>query len=143
MSELPHTPEPDETPDAWHQHTAEEGAPQEEHGARVNPVGAGLTLLGIVFSFVFLLLVVMLYFESYTTRIKAERNEQVTAEQRTEFVTLRSEAQTRLAQPAGWIDRDAGTVRLPLDRATQLVIDEYNRNGQSSAATTTETRTDG
>lgn len=134
MAELPHTPEPNEQPDAWHQHAAEEGAPQTEHGSRVNPIGAGLTLLGIVFGFVFLFVVVLLYFESYVTRVKADKNEQVTTQIRSEYVTLRSEAQTRLNQPAGWIDRDAGTIRLPKDRAAQLVIDEYARQDQSSIA---------
>ena len=125
MSEHQHTPEPVETPDAWHKHAAAEGAPQPEHGSRVNPIGAGLTLLGITFAFVFLLLVVMLYFQSYKTQLTAERTEQVTPTQRTEYITLRSQAQTRLRQPAGWIDRETGTVRLPIDRASELVIEEY------------------
>ncbi|GJM19084.1 MAG: hypothetical protein DHS20C14_12970 [Phycisphaeraceae bacterium] len=136
MSELPHTPEPHEVPDAWHAHTAEEGAPQAEHGARANPVALGVTLLAIVFSFVFLLLIVWGYFTSYTTQMKAEHRETVTEPQRIDYMTARSGAQTRLSQAPGWIDRENGTVHIPLDRATNLILEEYQRVGMNPNAQT-------
>ena len=132
MSPHEHTPELHEVPDPWHQHSAAEGAPQHEHGAKVNPIFAGLTLLGLVFGTIFLILLVWVYFQSYTTRLKAERQEPVTDVLRTEYLTARANAQTRLAQPATWMDRDAGTVAIPLDLATDLVIRDYARSGAAA-----------
>ena len=132
MSHQHNTPELHEVPDAWHQHSAAEGAPQHEHGAKVNPIFAGLTLLGLVFGTIFLILLVWVYFQSYTTRIQAERQEPVTDVLRTEYITARAEAQTRLSQPAAWVDRDAGTVSIPLDLATELVLRDYARPGAAA-----------
>ncbi len=143
MSHHQHTPEPHEQPDAWHQHIAAEGMPQQEHGARANPVALTLTLFGIVLSFVFLLLVVWLYYNTYTTQLKAERRESVTETQRTDYETKRGGAQTRLSQSPGWIDRTNGTVHIPLDRAVSLVIEEYGRAGAMAPATTEVARDDG
>lgn len=125
MHENAHTPEPVEIPDAWHRHTADEGAPQHEHGARANPIAVGMTLLGIVFAFLFLVLVTWAYFNSYKTRLVADRSESLTDELRTEYLTARADAMTRLSSPASWVDQSAGTVRLPLARARELVLADY------------------
>lgn len=123
----PHTPEPSEHADVWHHHSAAEGMPQHEHGSRANPAALGLIFLSIVFGFLAFFFVVWGYFNSSITRYKAELNESVTSTLRGEYETMRSGSQTALTQPAGWLDREAGTVRLPIDRAESLVIDEYAR----------------
>ncbi|MEQ8850573.1 MAG: hypothetical protein RIB32_02175 [Phycisphaerales bacterium] len=143
MSEHKHTPERHEQPDAWHQHTADEGLPQTEHGARANPVALTVTLFAIVFSFVFLLLVVWLYYNTYSTQLKAERREVVSDTLRTDYATKRGGAQTRLTQSPGWIDRINGKVHIPLDRAASLVIEEYSQAGAMAPATTEVARDDG
>ena len=138
MADTHETPVVHEEPDAWHSHTPDEGAPQEEHGARVDPAALSLTLLAIGFGFVFLLLITWGYYNSYYTRLQAEKTERVTNELRTEYLTTRAEAQTALTQPPAWIDRESGSVRLPLDRARELVVKEYETapraSGPSAAA---------
>ncbi len=143
MSEHQHTPELHEQPDAWHQHTADEGLPQVEHGARANPVALTITLFAIVFSFVFLLLVVWLYYNTYKTQLIAERRETITETQRTDYVTKRGGAETRLSQSPGWIDRTNGTVHIPIDRAVSLVIEEYSQAGAMAAPSTEVASDDG
>lgn len=121
----PHTPEPVEHADAWHRHTPAEGVPQHEHGTRVNPAFVGVVLLGIVFFTLAFLFVVWGYFNSYSTRVKADKLEQVTTVLRGEYQGLRSTAESHLTGAPAWIDREAGTVRMPIDRAAALVVDEY------------------
>ena len=130
----PHTPEPSEHADSWHHHARAEGLPQHEHGSRANPAAVGITLLAIIFCFLGFFFIVWGYFNSYSTRHKAEMTESVTSTLRGEYLTLRSGSQTMLTQPAGWVDREAGTVRLPTDRAASLVIEDYARSGSRSAA---------
>lgn len=37
--------------------------------------------------------------------------------------------QARELESARWIDREAGTVKLPIERAMELVVEESNREG--------------
>ena len=36
--------------------------------------------------------------------------------------------EAEIANSYGWIDQSKGIVRVPIDRAVQLTIDDYNRN---------------
>ena len=118
--------------DAWHRHTADEGRPQHEHAAHVSATGLGLTLLGIVFGVVFVILVLVAYFNSYTTTYKAQKMEGVPAT-RAEYAAGRSAAEQRLRE-TGWIDRASGTVYRPLDEAMDRVVAEYATLGAADAA---------
>jgi hypothetical protein len=118
--------------DAWHRHTADEGRPQHEHAAHVNATGLGLTLLGIVFGVVFVILVLVAYFNSYTTTYKAQKLEGVPAT-RAEYASARSAAEQRLRE-TGWIDRAAGTVHLPVEDAMSRVVAEYAALGAAASS---------
>lgn len=109
--------------DDWFRHTTDEGLPQREHAAHVNSTAIGLTLLAIVFGVLFTVIVLSMYFIGYTTRIKAERQEGT--ESAAAYLTYRDLSQRNM-QRFGWIDREAGTVHLPIDRAIEDVVVFYN-----------------
>lgn len=123
MSEHKELPHEHPEPDAWHRHSAEEGMPQAEHAATVNPTALGIFAVAMVFAIVFVLLLLTAYFNNYTYTFKARQLEGV-PEARAIFETDMANAAGRLAS-YGWIDRTAGTVHLPMDQAFSTVIDEY------------------
>lgn len=109
--------------DDWHQHTPDEGVPQAEHGSTASPTALGVTLLAIVFGVAFVIVILTAYFQSYTDRYKAEKQEGIPAA-RGQYLTARSAAEARLRE-AGVVNREEGVYRLPLDRAIELVTNEY------------------
>ncbi|MCW5775161.1 MAG: hypothetical protein KIS87_01770 [Phycisphaeraceae bacterium] len=128
----PHeTPIVHEQPDAWHRHTLDEGKPQHEHGARAKPAILAGVCISMVVSVVAMVLGVAIYFEWYVTRLKADRTETITAA--TKARSEKEAAWSSLAAPSAWKDRDAGTVRIPIERAKRLVVEEYRRSGTSGS----------
>ena len=123
MSEHHEVPHHHAEPDAWHRHSSDEGMPQEEHGSTVNPTALGIVFVAMVFGVVFVLLILTAYFNNYTYTYKARQQEGVPVA-RSVFETDKAFAASRLAG-YGWINRDAGTVHLPLDAAYQTVIAQY------------------
>lgn len=116
---------PEEQLDEWHEHTVEEGAPQPEHGAKVS-VGVVSVALFITSALVVgLIVVVAIYFNSYFTQMRHERIEITTTADAHQ--AQRAGAQSELSR-FGWIDTDAGVVRVPVDIATDLVIEQYAEN---------------
>lgn len=125
------TPIVHEEPDAWHRHTPDEGRPQHEHGARARPGILAVVCISMIVAVVGMVLGVVVYFEWYVTRLKADRTETITA-----AVKARSEkeaARNALAGPSVWVDREAGTVTIPIERAKRLVVEEYRRSGTSGS----------
>ena len=61
--------------------------------------------------------------------IQAERSE--TSD---EFAALRGAQEADLHLPAAYIDQKAGTVRLPIDRAMEVVVRDLRRNPESATA---------
>ncbi len=108
--------------DDWFRHGSDEAAPQAEHAGQVSTRAVGVTLLVIVFGVLFVILLLSAYFSSYTTQLKAEKQEGVGSAQ--EYMSYRTTAQRRL-EAAGWIDREAGKLHIPLERAMSMVVDEY------------------
>src|SRR5690606_28194427 len=100
--------------DAWHQHTAAEGVPQHEHGAHTSAKALGLTFIIMVFGVIAVILVLVLYFNSYVSGYKA-RQQETTAMMEPAF-NAKIAARKQLEE-FGWADANAGTVRIPLDRA--------------------------
>ncbi|MCA9299409.1 MAG: hypothetical protein KDA28_10095 [Phycisphaerales bacterium] len=113
-------------PDAWHRHLSAEGMPQAEHGARVNPfvVGGALGIIGL--ATVGTIVAVALYFNSYSDRLKIERQEgPAAARMVSQDQRLAKLEWENALQAYSWIDTEAGTVGIPIDRAFELVMEQY------------------
>lgn len=125
MQQTPATPT--EQPDEWHTHTAAEGAPQDEHGATANPVGiiGGILFFGVVTLVV--AVVVGVYLASYSSRVRAESQETVSA--RETYTVYRATVDANLAT-YGWAEE--GKVALPIDVAKAKVIDQYKEREDSN-----------
>lgn len=112
----------DHAHDNWHQHSAAEGAPQHEHGSQMTVKALGLTFVAMTLGTILVILVLVLYFNSYVGKYKAQKTEG-TAMMEPAF-NAKLAAQEKL-NSYGWVDRDARTVHIPLDQATQRVMAEY------------------
>lgn len=123
MSEHNEIPHVHTEPDAWHRHSSEEGMPQEEHGSTVNPTALSIVFVAMVFGIVFVLLILTAYFNNYTYTFKARQVEGVPVSRQV-YETENEFAQLKLST-YGWIDRNAGSVHVPLDTAYQTVIAQY------------------
>jgi Tfp pilus assembly protein PilE len=118
--------------DAWHQHTAAEGMPQHEHGAHASAKALGLTFIVMVVGVILVILVLIAYFNSYVSGFKA-RQQEGTAVMAPAF-NEKLAARERL-NSHGWIDRDAGTVHIPVPQAIDAVVNEYRQNGPQARET--------
>lgn len=125
--------------DDWHQHTPEEGVPQEEHGSTVSSNALGITMLAIIFGVAFVIIILTAYFQHYTDTYKAEKQEGIPAA-RADYITARATAESRLGS-AGAVNRDTGVFRIPMDRAAELVASEYAREASQGSANTNTTLT--
>ena len=65
--------------DNWHQHTAEEGMPQEEHGAQASAKVLGLTFIGLIIGVLAVILILYVYFDNYMDNYRAKINEDTAA----------------------------------------------------------------
>jgi hypothetical protein len=120
-----HTPEAHEVPDAWHRHTADEGPPQEEHGGKANPAIIGLSLLATAVFLVLTIAVIVLYFTTYTTRLRTERIESTVLSK--DQLQYKLESSEKLREYS-WINPETahqGIVTIPLQDAKQKVIQKY------------------
>jgi Tfp pilus assembly protein PilE len=122
--------------DAWHQHTAAEGMPQHEHASHTSTKALGLTFIIMVVGVIATILVLIAYFNSYVSTFKAERQEG-TAAMKPAF-EAKVAARQRLEE-FGWVDREAGTVHIPLNNAIDKVVNEY---GQRRSQATEQTESD-
>lgn len=118
-----YVPEPEETPDAWHAHSAAEPPPQEEHAAKANPLVLSVVMVSMVVFVVVSCVLVVVYFNRFLTQEKQRKQESTAYFQ--EFERYR---QQNLAAMEGfsWIDRQDGVVRLDINEAMDLVVQEYN-----------------
>jgi len=126
MSNDPHYIEDvKETPDQWHSHEAAEGTPQSEHGAQAKPLFlAGILMAMVVFTLGLTILVVV-YFNSYVTKIKALKMETTT--EYTTFAAVKAEtlgAGGRL-NTFGIVDTNEQIVHIPIAIAMDKVVAEY------------------
>lgn len=111
-------------PDQWHRHTAEEGMPQDEHGARVNPLWlAGVLVATIIFVAIFVG-VVQIYFESTVSSVRAEKTE--TVDSWYEFEEQFAEDRAVLTS-YGIADAEARTAHIPIDLAMEKIVERYQR----------------
>ncbi len=121
MSDTPHeTPVHHTEPDAWHQHSADEGAPQLEHAAHANPTALAITFIGMILGVAFVIVVLVAYFNNYVSTIKAEKQEGVGIA--APFEASKAEALAHL-DGYGWVDHD--TVYIPVEAAMDRVVQRY------------------
>ncbi len=108
------------TDDAWHDHQGE-AAPQEVHGetnpmfiAALGVVGFGVLLVSIV--------LITIYFNQVVRSEKVQKIER--ADVAREYSERRAYWEAELTS-YGWVDQQAGVVRIPLDAAIEGVVEEY------------------
>lgn len=104
-------------PDSWHRHTPDEGGSQEEHGAHASPKALAMTFVAMVLGVVFTVVVLIVFFENYTSKFKVGVEETTTIGEPARLA--KSESFGRLNQ-GGWINHD--TVQIPIDQAMQRVV---------------------
>jgi Na+-transporting methylmalonyl-CoA/oxaloacetate decarboxylase gamma subunit len=90
--------------DQWHQHTAAEGAPQEEHAAQASAKALGLTFIAMTLGVLFVIIVLVVYFRSYMSNYESQINENTEAAAL--FWEYKSEKLAAIEEPvAGAIDK--------------------------------------
>ncbi len=117
------TPHPEQHLDEWHQHGPEEGVPQVEHAAHVN-IGALIITFVLMVAIVLVLVIALtIFYRSTSAQLAAVRLEN-TVGWSDEYTPYRDAA---VEQISGYHadDPDSGTVRIPVDRAIDQVIDQY------------------
>jgi len=115
----------DEQPDSWHMHASDEGQPQEEHAAQADPKSLVAAFLGSVFFVGGVIVVCLMYYFTYTTKLRQERIE-TTALARV-FFAYKATSQKHLAG-YGWATPEAaaaGKVSIPLEIGIQRVLQQY------------------
>jgi hypothetical protein len=124
MSKHQHLPHEHEEPDPWHRHTPDEGLPQEEHG-RANPAVLGVSLLATVVFLVGVVLVIFIYFETFTTTLRAERTESTAlSKQQLEYKrTARETLNDYNVLPPTVAPQ--GVITVPIDQAKEKIIARY------------------
>jgi hypothetical protein len=129
--ELAHTPEVHEQPDSWHRHTSAEGSPQHEHGSTTNPVILATVFTVMVLSVVGSVAVMVLYFFSYATQLRAEQIE--TTRVHNEFQQYQAKAFAQLGPKPNQPWTSSETVQLSIGKAMDLVANQYTGNEQPRA----------
>jgi len=109
-------------PDAWHRHTAEEGAPQAEHASRVSALGVSVVLGALTIAVVAVIIVSVIYLNSYRSRLIAERQD--TTASRDNYLAYRAQSEAELSG-YGWANQNEGLVVIPIDEAGKEAMDLY------------------
>lgn len=115
-----------EEPDAWHRHSADEGAPQQEHAATVN---AAILTLVFVACLVFVAATIaasIMYFRVHTNNLKIARIENTAMSK--DALDYRNTTRQRITtfywgDPAA---AQANVVSLPIGDAIDKVVEKYN-----------------
>ncbi len=129
-----HEPEtPHETPrmpaaiDPWHRHTPEEGLPRQEHGAHANITALLITFVVITLGTVIFCVIIGVYTIGQVNRLKTSGE--------IEGLTVLNAAAREYQRDAlavqetyGWTAD--GKVRLPIERAMEMVVEEHREEGQ-------------
>ena len=118
---LPHE---HEHADSWHRHTTEEGSPQAEHAAKVDPMAIFVTLIGMAVVTVVVSVIAAIYFFQHTANLKQELRE--TTNSAAQQIEYRADTMS-LQDDYAWEDAEAGTVHIPISQAMERVVEEYQR----------------
>ena len=134
MSHHEHAPHAEEHPDAWHAHSAEEGAPQVEHGSKASPMGLAIAFGVMTVLFLVTCVVIGMYFFKESARLRTERHETTVMAERvlgpTGIEEGSFEIQNRvnnLYEVYSWVDEadPASQVQIPIDSAINEVVESY------------------
>lgn len=112
--------------DAWHQHLPSEGLPRQEHGAHARIAPLLVTFVVLSLGTLIIAVVTGIYTLGHVAQVKG-------AAERTGLdamvVQAREYKQSSLASQQGYGWTAEGKVRLPIDRAMQMVVDRYTEKG--------------
>lgn len=111
-----------EQPDAWHRHSAEEGAPQAEHASHVNTLALGVVFVVITTVIVVIVTLVGMFFQRHITTLRRERVE-IVEPIATPQLDYRQATLNNLST-YGWANEQAGTVRVPVESVYDTIIQE-------------------
>jgi hypothetical protein len=130
---LEHTPVPREAPDPWHQHVPQEGAPQHEHAATLNPFALAAVFTVMVVGVVGSCAILVIYYNSYASRLRAEQIE--ITRWNADYAAYRATAESKLAStPVQWADATKDRVTIPINQAMERVASRYSQGGRSASA---------
>ncbi len=121
MSHHQQTPPQPVEIDAWHEHHA--AVPMQEHGSHVNIRFMLVFYVAIVLFILVTVGALFLFFGRTTTNLRSKLVEN-TYEYQTQYLPYATEARGRLNE-YGWVDRQAGTVRVPWEVAARSVVASY------------------
>lgn len=123
-----YTPEVHEHVDDWHHHDKSEGRPQAEHAGKADTFLLAKWCLGLVFALGVVILALVMYFDSYKTRMMAHMTEtNVLAK---DYQSYRTGQEAILgtngaAAQYSWSDQKAGKVQIPIEDAMRKVESQY------------------
>ncbi len=116
-----HTPSKPVELDAWHQHPPEDGVPQTEHGSHANITVLLVTFVTITVATVAFSVIIAVYAINQMNNLITEREMQGLAAVAPEAAAYKQNA---LAAQAGYSWTTDGAVKLPIEQAMQLVLQE-------------------
>jgi type II secretory pathway pseudopilin PulG len=129
--QVTHTQEVHEQPDSWHRHAPAEGSPQHEHGSTTNPVVLASVFTIMVLSIVGSVAVLVIYFFSYATQLRAENIE--TTRVHREFQQYQAKALAQLGPKPDQPWTSSETVQIPIAEAMNHVASQYTGNEKPRA----------
>ncbi len=98
--------------DHWHQHSADEGVPQEEHAAQASTKALGLTFIGMTLGVLIVIGVLVVYFQNYMSNYRSIINENTEG----------------AAAASAYRDAELASIKEPVEGAIEAVIAEYASN---------------
>ncbi len=98
--------------DQWHQHSADEGVPQEEHTAQASAKALGLTFIAMTLGVLIVIGVLVVYFQNYMSNYRTMINENTQG----------------AAAASAYRDAELASIKEPVEGAIDAVINEYASN---------------
>jgi hypothetical protein len=117
-----HTPEVHSELDAWHRHDPSEGLPQQEHAAHANIGVLLVTFVVITVATVAFAVAIGFYALGQIDSLRGEREVAGLRAVSPEAQAYKRAAMAR-QESYGWTE--TGTVRLPIDRAIEVMVAEH------------------
>lgn len=111
--------------DAWHQHPAADGMPQEEHGSHASITMLVATFVVITVATLAFSVIIGIYAISQMDKLITQREMQGLAASAPVAANYKQQA---LAEQSGYSWTPQGNVKLPIEQAMQLVVKESNAN---------------
>lgn len=133
------TPAQHDAVDAWHDHSAD--APhQAAHGDKISaPVVIGYGVVGFLIIAVATVATIV-YFNYYNNRLqialveRADLNDPSAARIQGEYEAYRTSIEEAEFGSYGWVNADANRIRIPLEKAIDRVVTEYQAKAPAKPA---------